>query len=127
MFTLFGPDALQYRLQNSETKTLVTNMECLEKIIQVKDQLPKLKNIILVSDGEKVPDKIGDIKVFDFWELLEEGSSEFKPVTTESNQPALIIYTSGTTGPPKGCLHAHRVLIGMNNNVTNSNRTYAWS
>ena len=28
------------------------------------------------------------------------------------DDPALIIYTSGTTGPPKGVLHAHRVLAG---------------
>ena len=32
--------------------------------------------------------------------------------TTRADDPALIIYTSGTTGPPKGALHAHRVLLG---------------
>ena len=31
---------------------------------------------------------------------------------TCADDPAIIIYTSGTTGPPKGALHAHRVLIG---------------
>ena len=31
---------------------------------------------------------------------------------TRAEDPALIIYTSGTTGPPKGALHAHRVLLG---------------
>ena len=25
---------------------------------------------------------------------------------------AILVYTSGTTGPPKGALHAHRVLLG---------------
>merc|ERR1719283_272731 len=36
----------------------------------------------------------------------------FTSVDTHSDDPALIIYTSGTTGNPKGCLHAHRVLLG---------------
>ena len=31
---------------------------------------------------------------------------------TKADDPALIIYTSGTTGPPKGALHAHRVVLG---------------
>ena len=30
----------------------------------------------------------------------------------QPDDPALMIYTSGTTGPPKGALHAHRVLLG---------------
>jgi acetyl-CoA synthetase len=33
-------------------------------------------------------------------------------VKTKADDPALIIYTSGTTGPPKGALHAHRVVLG---------------
>ena len=47
-----------------------------------------------------------------FWALVEKGSSDFQPVNTRADDPALIIYTSGTTGPPKGALHAHRTLLG---------------
>lgn len=39
-------------------------------------------------------------------------ATRFKPAQTLLDDPALIIYTSGTTGPPKGALHAHRVLLG---------------
>ena len=40
------------------------------------------------------------------------GLADFTPVDTGADDPALMIYTSGTTGPPKGALHAHRVLLG---------------
>ena len=36
----------------------------------------------------------------------------FDVADTHRDDPALMIYTSGTTGPPKGALHAHRVLPG---------------
>jgi acetyl-CoA synthetase len=44
--------------------------------------------------------------------LLSRASTQFEPVDTKADDPALIIYTSGTTGPPKGALKAHRTLIG---------------
>src|SRR5262249_29361659 len=42
----------------------------------------------------------------------EAAASGFTPVATTPDDPALMVYTSGTTGPPKGALHAHRVLLG---------------
>ena len=67
---------------------------------------PSLKTLILVTKGK--PEE----GVIDFWGALEKGSPYFDPVKTKADDPALIIYTSGTTGPPKGALHAHRVLLG---------------
>ena len=43
---------------------------------------------------------------------LADQPATFEPVDTAADDPAVIIYTSGTTGPPKGALHAHRVLLG---------------
>jgi acetyl-CoA synthetase len=105
LFTLFGPDALEYRLGNSEAKAIITDGANLEKVLQIKDQLPHLK-IIIVTKGK--PEE----GVLDFWKLVENGSPYFEPVRTKADDPALIIYTSGTTGPPKGALHAHRVVLG---------------
>ena len=44
--------------------------------------------------------------------MLARAAGDFTPTGTTSDDPALMVYTSGTTGPPKGALHAHRVLIG---------------
>jgi acetyl-CoA synthetase len=38
--------------------------------------------------------------------------TEFKPVQTKADDPAILIYTSGTTGNPKGALIPHKALIG---------------
>ena len=105
LFTLFGPDALAYRLSDSEAKCLVTDGANLEKILDIKDQLPTLKHIFVVA-ADAHPG------VIDFWEAVQKGAPELAPVQTRADDPALIIYTSGTTGPPKGALHAHRTLLG---------------
>ena len=73
--------------------------------MEIWGNLPRLK-LVVVTGGEK-PEK-----VLDFWNLIEQGSTDFHSLKTRADDPALIIYTSGTTGPPKGALHAHRTLLG---------------
>jgi acetyl-CoA synthetase len=105
LFTLFGTDALAYRLANSRAKAIVTDGANLPKILEIWPNLPHLQTV-LATGGER------HAKVLDFSEMLAKGSPDFVPVKTKADDPALIIYTSGTTGPPKGALHAHRTLLG---------------
>ncbi len=105
LFTQFGPDALAWRLGNAEAKVVITDGANVAKIREIKDRLPALRTII-VTEPE------GDAGDHEFWRLLERGGAAFEPVDTLADEPALVIYTSGTTGPPKGALHAHRVMWG---------------
>ena len=105
LLTLFGPDAIEFRLQDSMAKAVITDQENLPKIFEIKERLPHLKLIIAV-DGSPKPGAI------DFGGFISKASPDFRPVKTKPRDPALIIYTSGTTGPPKGALHAHRTLLG---------------
>ena len=105
LFTLFGTDALKYRLANSHAKAVITDAANLEKILEIRSELPQL-SLILVTDGNAPDDGLN------FWDTIDRGAWQFTPVQTHAEDPALIIYTSGTTGPPKGALHAHRVLLG---------------
>lgn len=106
LFTLFGEDALKFRLQNSGAKMLVTDSDNLPKIEAIKDQLPNLEFILVV-------DASGNANgIVDFWAELETASDTLRAVQTRADDPAFIIYTSGTTGNPKGALHAHRALLG---------------
>ena len=105
--SLFGTDALRYRLADSGTKAVVTDAAGLERIAAL-DGVPDLR-WIFVTDGASSSDP----RVIDFWRAAGEASPRFAEPTNDADEPCMIIYTSGTTGPPKGVLHAHRVLFGQ--------------
>jgi acetyl-CoA synthetase len=104
LFTLFGEDALEYRLSNSGAAALVTDRAGYAKIAAIRDRLPALRHVYAIDGPES--------GTHDFAALLARASDAFVPLATRADDPALIIYTSGTTGNPKGALHAHRVLLG---------------
>lgn len=102
--TLFGVDALRYRLADSGARVVVTNAVNAEKIAQVRGDLPQLKHVLCIDGRVHESD--------DFHSAVARGSDSFVSVPTRADDPALIIYTSGTTGDPKGALLAHRTLLG---------------
>jgi acetyl-CoA synthetase len=104
LFTLFGPDALEYRLTDSGAKALITDAAGCERVAELRERLPNLE-LVLCIDGPHDG-------ALDFHAELGRASDAFTPVDTGADDPAIIIYTSGTTGNPKGALHAHRVLLG---------------
>src|SRR4051812_45534579 len=110
LFALFGEDALEFRLSNSEAKAVVTDAAGWEKLEKIRHRLPALKNIYVIADPAPAGTK-------SFWSSLKAAAPEFTTVDTSADDPALIIYTSGTTGNPKGALHAHRVVLGHLPNV----------
>ena len=109
LFTLFGEDALEFRLGNSGAKAVVTDAAGFAKLAKIRDRLPALKHVYVTSDGIR--------GATSFWSVIDNASPDFTTVDTSCDDPAIIIYTSGTTGNPKGALHAHRVLLGHLPNV----------
>jgi acetyl-CoA synthetase len=105
---LFGIDALRYRLQNSGATALIVNAQGVARIAEIRQDLPDLK-LVLSLDGQVGNQADGAL---DFAAALARAASDFTPVDTAADDPAMMVYTSGTTGQPKGALHGHRVLIG---------------
>ncbi len=101
---LFGVEALQYRLNNSGAKALITSHASLDKIAEIRSAVPGLAKVWSINGP-------GD-GAAGLHEAMEDARDDFQTVETKPDDPALMIYTSGTTGPPKGALHGHRVLAG---------------
>ncbi len=102
--SLFGVEALEFRLNNSGAKIVITNNQGFEKIAAIRDRLDSLEQVFNI-DGDTENN-------LSFEQEMSKFSAEFQPVETSPDDPALMVYTSGTTGPPKGALHGHRVLLG---------------
>ena len=100
---LFGPDAVEYRLSDRDTKLAISDADHMEMLNDIRPRLPALETI-LVCDPSTVCRQ--------FWRLLDSASEDFQPEITRRDDAALLIYTSGTTGPPKGALNPHRCLPG---------------
>ncbi len=105
LFSLFGEEALAFRLKDSGAKVIVTEGIHYPKIEAIRDQLPSLELVALI-DGKSGPG------LADLWHGLERASDSFRNADTLATDPSYIVYTSGTTGNPKGALHGHRSLLG---------------
>jgi acetyl-CoA synthetase len=102
---LFGPDALEYRLNHAEASVALVEPTTLPGLWGIRGKLKDLKHVIGVGGAR-------ESGVHAYEDLLQKAGSSFSAVDTLAEDPSLIIYTSGTTGPPKGALKPHRVLIG---------------
>ena len=102
---LFGPDALEYRMEHAEVSVAIVEPTTIANLWAVKPKLTHLRHVIGVGGAREAG--------VHTWEaLLEKSGTRFAPVDTLGEDPSLIIYTSGTTGPPKGALKPHRIMIG---------------
>jgi acetyl-CoA synthetase len=102
---LFGPEALEYRLHDSEAVVAICDEGSIESLLAVRENCPLLTQVIGVGAA-------GAHAGLEFSALIAQEPDGFTPVASEADDPAVLIYTSGTTGNPKGALIPHRALIG---------------
>jgi long-chain acyl-CoA synthetase len=98
-----APDQVQYLISHAEAKVaIVEHPDFLERVAKVRDQLPTLATIVLMSG-----DATTDVVPWD--ELLAEEPVDLDDAAAiaQPDDLATLIYTSGTTGPPKGVMITH--------------------
>ena len=97
---LFGPDALEYRLNDSDAVVAIVDEVSEPNLRQIQSNCPDLRHILAVAG------------VFIASAAIKSIAKNKFQVITKADDGAILIYTSGTTGPPKGALIPHRALIG---------------
>ena len=116
---LFGPEALEYRLQDSQAVLAICDESSIGNLNGIRSQCPALRTVIAAGKAKGRGDLDYDTALASM-ALAPGGQSSpagpadrsFTPVKTRADDAAILIYTSGTTGPPKGALLAHRAVIG---------------
>lgn len=95
--TACSVDEIQYILQDSRAKILLTTQEWQEKLAPIESQF--LRDVLLV-DGNNP-----------FVSLLAHQDELLPCAETSRDEPAFWLYTSGSTGRPKGVIHIHQSIV----------------
>jgi long-chain acyl-CoA synthetase len=115
-----SPEECRYVLENSDSKVVVVeDAEQLEKVRQMRDQLPQLEHVVLMTGSAEDAISMEDLAAKGGGGDAAAWQALYEAVTPEDI--CTFIYTSGTTGPPKGCIISHgnyRAMLDMVNEVS---------
>jgi len=95
---------LQYLLDNSDAKVLVTAAQSARRFEEIKDRLATCRHLLLTEVNE------GPLSMK---KAMEDGPFEFEASDASEDDPAVMIYTSGLTGKPLGAVLTHGNLISQ--------------
>ncbi|HSH89705.1 MAG TPA: AMP-binding protein, partial [Ramlibacter sp.] len=87
---LFGPEALEYRLQDSGAVVAICDENSIANVIEVRDKCPALRTLVGVGEAGGKADLVYETE-------LSSHPTTFAAVETRADEGAVLIYTSGTT------------------------------
>lgn len=110
LFSAFGDESLFIRLENAQTRAIITQKKHAPKVRKILDKMPWLEFLIIVDHDPAKPLQQREVSM-SIEQLPKVEHFEIHPTLAES--PSVLHYTSGTTGPPKGVKHVHYSLISQ--------------
>ena len=102
LFTLFGEEAVEYRLANAGAKAVVPDMANVPQILAVRDRLLHLETIYIVIGAERAQCRRSSIGTW----LLDAASDSFATLDTDAEDPALadLHFRHDGPGPRARCM-----------------------
>jgi fatty-acyl-CoA synthase len=101
-----SPLEIEYILNHSKAKTLCFHCDFLPLVDQIRDNLPQVRNYIILESSDEVP------WASHYEDILESASPETEIDLDQIDEDDIVelFYTSGTTGQPKGVAITNRSL-----------------
>jgi len=96
--TMLTPEDYEFYLNDSRARVLAVSDELLPIIMQIKGDLPYLRDLVVISEkeGARIP----------FKQKYKRAPSDVKTATTTKDDIGFWLYSSGSTGSPKGAIHS---------------------
>ena len=117
IYNTVSAEQAAYIMGHCEATFAIAERKYLPKLLEIRDQLPKLRQVILIDGEPSGEDELAGNGVVSYADVLARGAA----VATEDpglfestwrkvgpDDLATLIYTSGTTGTPKGVTITHR-------------------
>ncbi|WP_029312688.1 AMP-binding protein, partial [Acidiphilium angustum] len=104
-----SPDQIAYTIDHSGAEILLVNVDFLPVLDAIRDRLPNLREVVVMSDAAAPPAVAGSAG--DYETLLASVPAHRDFPDFDENTQATTFYTTGTTGLPKGVMFSHRQLV----------------
>lgn len=108
--TAYKGEFLRHQIADSGARILIAETDYCDRILDVEDALPEARLLLF---RERPPSRKPARLELASFESVAARASDYRDVTVNPSDLAMLIYTAGTTGPSKGCMISHNYACNL--------------